>query len=151
MFSQSAYLLMRLSLTTLTFVIRTSYSILVEQIGLVNSVLVFVSQMTLLRWLTFLLGSLTVTHHSVLLDFFLFPDASVCSTGAFPAFGNSDHASVSVFIDFSSNSKLDAQFHCITYDYSCYDWDSLHDHLRDVLWEDILKCSASASEFCEWV
>ena len=42
----------------LTFVMRTGCSILVEQIGLVNSVIVFVSQMTLLRWLTFLLGSL---------------------------------------------------------------------------------------------
>ena len=32
-------------------------------------------------------------------------------------------------------------------------WDGLHDHLRDVPWEDIFKLSASAaaSEFCEWV
>ena len=31
--------------------------------------------------------------------------------------------------------------------------DGLHDHLRDVPWEDIFQCSASAaaSEFCEWV
>ena len=38
-------------------------------------------------------------------------------------------------------------------DYSCADWDSLCDHLRDVLWEDIFKLSASAaaSEFFEWV
>ena len=35
-------------------------TILVELIDLVNSVIVFLSQMTLLRWLTFLLGSLTV-------------------------------------------------------------------------------------------
>ena len=33
------------------------------------------------------------------------------------------------------------------------DCDSLHDHLRDVLWEDIFKlsASASASEFYQWV
>ena len=39
------------------------------------------------------------------------------------------------------------------YDYSCADWDGLHDHLRDVLWEDVFKpgASAAAREFCEWV
>ena len=44
-------------------------------------------------------------------------------------------------------------FHCIAYDYSYTDWDSLHDHLKDVPWEDIFKLGASAavSEFCEWV
>ena len=33
------------------------------------------------------------------------------------------------------------------------DWEGLHDHLRDVPWEDIFKlgASAAASEFCEWV
>ena len=43
--------------------------------------------------------------------------------------------------------------HHIANDYSCADWDSLHDHLRDVPWEDIFKlgASAAASEFCEWV
>ena len=32
-------------------------------------------------------------------------------------------------------------------------WDGLRDHLREVLWEDIFKLSASsaANEFCEWV
>ena len=44
-------------------------------------------------------------------------------------------------------------FHRIAYDYSRADWDGLRDHLRDVLWEDIFKLSASAaaSEICEWV
>ena len=40
---------------------RTGSPILVELIDLVNSVIIFLSQMTLLRWLTSLLGSLTVT------------------------------------------------------------------------------------------
>ena len=41
----------------------------------------------------------------------------------------------------------------MAYDYSHADWDVLHDHLKDVPWEDIFKlsASASASEFCEWV
>ena len=41
----------------------------------------------------------------------------------------------------------------MAYHYSHADWDGLHDHLRDVLWEDIFELSAStaASEFCKWV
>ena len=89
----------------------------------------------------------------ILLDLFLSSVASICSTKAFPPLGNSDHAVVSVFIDFRINSKQDALFHCITYDYSCADWNGLCDNLGDVSWEDIFKLSASAagSECCEWV
>ena len=79
-------------------------------------------------------------------------DFSMYSTIAFPSLGNSDHV-VSVSIDFTSNSKGNAPFHWIAYDYSCADWDGLPDQLRDVPWEDIFKltASAAASECCEWV
>ena len=110
--------------------------------------------MTLLRWLTFLLGSQTDSHCPALLDLFISSDASICSTMAFPPLGNSDHVAVSVSFDFPSNSQQNAPFHCIAYDYSHADWDGLFDHLRDVPWEDMFKLSASsaASEFCEdWV
>ena len=72
---------------------------------------------------------------------------------AFSPLGNSDHVVVSVSIDFPSNSQWDALFHHIAYDYSCADWDSLCDHLRDVPWKgiSILSASIAASEFCEWV
>ena len=72
---------------------------------------------------------------------------------AFPPLGNSDHVFVSVSSDFPSNSQQDALFYCIDYDYSCADWDSLHDHLRNVPCEDIIKLSASAAdiEFCECI
>ena len=83
--------------------------------------------MTFLRWLTFLLGSLPA-----LLDLFLCSHASICSTMAFLPLENSDHVVVSVSIDIPSNSKRDALFHCIAYDYSCADWNSLCDNLRDV-------------------
>ena len=73
---------------------------------------------------------------------FLYSDASICSTMAFPPLGNSDVV-VSVSIDFSSNSQRDAPFHRIAYDYSRADWDGLRDHLRDVPWEDIFKLGAS--------
>ena len=127
---------------------------------LVNSVIIFLSQTTLLRWLTFLLASLTLTLTVLLFWIYLFllisisSDTSVCSTVAFPPLGNSDHVVVSVSIDFPSNSKRDAQFHHIGFDYSHTDWDGLCDHLRDVPWEDIFNLSASAAaacEFCEWV
>ena len=136
-FSQSTHLLIFLSLETS---IRTGLTILVGLIDLVNSVIIFLFQMTILRWLTFL-------------DLFISSDASICSTMAFPPLGNSDHVVVSVSIDFPTNSQQDAPFHRIAYDYSRADWDGLCDHLRDVPWEDIFKlgASAAASEFCESV
>ena len=87
------------------------------------------------------------SHSPPLLELFLSSDASICSTKALPQLGNSDHAVVSVSINFPINSKQDALFHHMAYDYF---GDSLNDHLRDVWWEDIFKFSASAtaSEFC---
>ena len=91
------------------------------------------------------------SHSAALLDLFISSDASICSKMAFSPLGNSDYVVVSVFIDFPSNSQRDVPFHCITYSYSRADWDILHDHFRDVPWEDTFKLSASAaSEFCEW-
>ena len=93
------------------------------------------------------------SHSPALLDLFLSSDVSICSTMTFPPLRNSDHVVVSVSIDFPINSKQDTPFHRVVYDYSRADWDGLHDHLRDVPWEDIFKLSVSvaASEFCEWV
>ena len=78
------------------------------------------------------------SQNPVLLDLFLSSDASICSTKACPPLGNSGYVVVSVYIDFQSNSKGDALSHCIAYDYSCADWDGLHNHLRDVPGEDTL-------------
>ena len=93
------------------------------------------------------------SYSPALLDLFISSDASICSTMAFPLLGNSDHAVVSVSIDFPINSKQDTLFHRMAYDYSHADWDGLRDHLRDVPWTYIFKLCASfaASEFCEWV
>ena len=83
---------------------------------------------------------------------FIFSDASICSSMAFPSLGNSDHVVVSLSIDFPSNLPWDALYYRIAYDYSHADWDGLCDPLRDVPREDIFKLSAyAASEFSEWV
>ena len=116
-----------------------------ELIDLVNSVIIFLCQTTLLD--PRLLFSQSCCFG------FVSSDAIIFCTMAFPPLGNSDHVVVSVFIDFPSDSQRDTLFHCMAYDYSCVDWDGLHDDLRDVPWEDSFKlsASASASECCEWV
>ena len=90
------------------------------------------------------------SHNPALFNLFLSSDARICSKMPLPPLGNSDHA-ISVSIDFPSNSKRNALFHRIAYNYSPADWDGLCDHLRDSLWEDIFKFSAfaAASEFCQ--
>ena len=142
---------MFLSLETLTSIIRTGLPILVELMKLVNPVIIFLSQMTLLRGLTLLIGSQTVilivllfwTYFSLLTLVFVLQWLS-------PTLEHSDHVVASVSIDFTTNSKRDDPFHCIAYDYPRADWDGLCDHLRDAPREDIFKLGASAaSEFCE--
>ena len=71
-----------------------------------------------------------------LLNLFFSSGAGICSTMAF-TLGNFDHAVVSVFMDFLSNSKGDAPFHRLACDYPCFDWGGLHDHFRDAPWKDI--------------
>ena len=93
------------------------------------------------------------SHSPALLDLFISSNASICSTMAFSPLVNPDYVVISVYIDFPLYSQQDALFHCIAYDNSLADWDSLHNHLRAVLWKDVFKLSASAapSEFWEWV
>ena len=105
-------------------------------------------------WLTYSDGTdRPVENSPALLVLFLSSGVGICSTMAFIPLGNSDHVVVSVSINFPPNPKWDAPFHCLAYDNYHVDWDSFHDHLRNVPWEDIFKFSASAaaSEFCEWV
>ena len=65
--------------------------------------------------------------------------------------GKSENVLVSNSIGFPSNSKRDALFNCIAYDYSSTYWDGPRGYLRDVRWRKIFKISAcaAASEFYE--
>ena len=152
-FSRSTHLLF-LSLERLTSIIRTGLSILVKLIDLENSVIIFLYQMTLLRWLTFLLGSQTL-----ILIVLLFWIYLLLLTLVFVLQWLSLYYEILIMLlsqfsltYFPSNSQRDAAFHRLAYVNSRTDWDGLRGHLRDVSWEDIFKIGASAaSEFCEWV
>ena len=90
-----------------------------ELIDLVNSVIIFFIANDFIQMVNFPTwipdcGS----HGPTLLGLFISSDASISSAMAFAPFGNSDHVIVSVSIDFPINSKQDASFHCIAFDYS---------------------------------
>ena len=144
---------MFLFLETLTSIIRTGLTILVELVDLVNCDNCSMST-DLAEMVNFPTRTPDCDSHSCpLLDLILSSDASICSTSAFPPLGNSDHVVDSVSTDLLSNSQWDDLFHCIAYVYSRADWGGLCDHLRDIPWEDIFKFGASAAgrEFCELV
>ena len=153
-FSRSTRLLMLLSLETLMSIIRTGLPILVELIDVANSVIICLSQMTLLRWLTFLVGSQTVIlivlfcwiYFCLLMLVFVLQwlslhlESLIMLLSQFPLTFHKIHNGMP---------------HFITWLFLCWlEWSC--DHLRDVPWEilHIFKlgvCSAAASEYCEWV
>ena len=96
-----------------------------------NSVFGHFTQWTLLRWLTFLLGFLTVTLTVLLLSIYVFL-LTHCSTVAYLPLENSDLVVVSVSIDFPLNSKKYSHFHRATYEYSRVDWGGNYGYLIDV-------------------
>ena len=89
------------------------------------------------------------SHSPALLDLFLSSDASVCSTMASPPLGNSEHVIVSVFIYFPSTSQRDAP-HSL-WIFSCWLGWSSWSFERSSMGVYLLRASAAASEFCEWV
>ena len=122
---------MCLSLKTLTSIIRTGLPFLGELIDLVNSVIIFLSQMTLLRWLTFLLGSQTVILIVLLFWIYFFLLMLV-----FVLQWLSLHWEILIMF----LSQFPLAFHCIHNGIPRFiallnsraDWNGLHDHLRDV-------------------
>ena len=144
---------MFLSLETLTPIIRTGLPILVELINLVNSVIIFLSQMTLLRWLTFLLRSQTVILTVLLFWTFSFFWSSYLFYNGFSSIGK-----------FWPCCCLSFHWLSIKFTIGCPHFIALLMTILvligtifvimwDVPWKDIFKLSASAAttEFCEWV
>ena len=74
---------MCLSLETFTPIIRTGSPILVGLIDLLNSVIIFLSQMTLLVNFPTQIPNYN-SHSPALLDLFISSDTSICSTMALP-------------------------------------------------------------------
>ena len=108
-------------------IIRTGFIFLVELIDLMNT-LIFWSHANL--DFRFLIQIQDCDLQSpALQNFFISSDHSTYSTFAFPPQGNSNHV-VAVFIDFLSNAKGDATFHCTFLNYSCTDQDGLHLYKR---------------------
>ena len=102
------------SLEALTSMIRTGLPILMELIDLVNSIIIFLYDLTQMVNFPTQIPDCD-SHSSALLELFVSSDTSICSTMAFPPLGNSDHVVVSVSIDFPSNSQWDSLFHHIAY------------------------------------
>ena len=105
--------------------------------------------MTLLRWLTFLLGSLTlnVTVLPSWISFFVL-------TIVFILQWLSLHWEIQSQFPLPLQQTQNEMPHFIVQlDYSHANWGTLHNHLRDAAWEDIFKHtgSAVASEFCDKV
>ena len=88
--------------------------------------------MILLRWLTFLLGFLTVTQTVLLFWIYFFLVALVSVLQWLFLHWEALIMLLSVSIDFPINWKQDTPFHHIVYDFSCADWDGFCDNLRDV-------------------
>ena len=150
--SRSTLLLMCLSLETLTSITRTGSPILVELIDLVNSVIIFRSQMTLLRWKLFYSDPWLWFSQSCSCGFLYFLWRYSLFYDDFPSIGKFWSCSCLSFHWLSNKFKMGCpvSLHSL-YDYSRADWDSPRDHLRDVPWEDIFKPSAPAasSKFCD--
>ena len=103
--------------------------------------------MTLLKWLTFLIESLIVILTVLLVWIYL-----ILLTTAIVLQWLSLHREILITLlsqfpmAFLQTQKRATPFHRVAYDYSCANWDGLHNH---VSWKDIFKLctSADANEF----
>ena len=137
-FSRSIHLQMSLSLETLMSIIRTSLPILVELIHLVNSVITFLSQMTLLRWLTFLLGSQAVILAVLLFWIYFFLLTLVLALQWLSLHWEVLITLLSQF-PLTSHHIHNGMPHSIALLLTTLVLISLCDHFWDVPWEDIFK------------
>ena len=128
---------MFLPLETLTSIIKTGLPILVKLLNLLNSVIIFLFQMTLLRWLTFLLGSQTEILIVLLFWIYIF-----LLTLVFVLQWLFLHWEILIML-LSQPPLTFHQIHNRTPHFTAqlmtiFDWDGFHDHLRDVTSKDML-------------
>ena len=127
-FSCSTHLLTFLSLETLTSIIRTGLTILVELINLVNCYNFSISN-DLTQMVNFPIRIPACDSHSpALLDYFFL--LKLVLVLQWLSLHWEILMLVSVSIDFPSNSRQAALLHCIAYNYSRADWDRLRDHFE---------------------
>ena len=89
----------------------------------------FISNGTLIRWVTLELDPLTVILTVLVICIYFCPLTLIFFLQWLSLLENSSVVWVS--INFTSNSKGNAPFHRIAVDYSCVDWDGLrHENLR---------------------
>ena len=130
-FSQSTHLLIFLSLET-NAIIKIALPILVELINLVDSIIIFLSQMTLLTWLNFLLKSQTVILIILLFWIYFLPLMLVFVLQWLPLHWEILIMLLSHFpLTFHQIHNGMPRFIAIAYDYSFADWGGLCDHLKD--------------------
>ena len=110
-----------------------------ELIDLVNSVIIFLSQMTLFRWLTFLPGSQTVILIVLLFWIYFFLLMLFVLLCGFPSIWKF----CSHWFSIKYTTGFPVSLHSLWL-FSCWLGQSLCDHLRDVPWKDIFKLSAYA-------
>ena len=129
---------------------RTGLPILVELIDLVNCVIIFLSQMTLLRWLTFLLGSQTVIL-IVLLFWIYFSSDDSMFYNELPSIGKSWSCCLGFhWLSIKFKTRCPVSSHSLTIFV-------LIGVVFMIIWEVFHgkiffnSASAAASEFCQWV
>ena len=106
-------------------------------IDLVNSVIICIISIDLTQMVNFPKCIPDCDSHSLaLLDLFLFSDASICSTMSFRPLRISDHGLVLFPLISHQIHNRTPRFIALAYGCSRADWKGLHDHLRDVPWED---------------
>ena len=120
---------------------------------LVNSVIMVLSEIVLVTWLTFLLKSRLWLSQTCCFGFI---SIFWCKYLLYKSFSSIRKFWSCCFLSFHWFSN-ELKTRCLVSSHSlwlsCADWDGLPDDFRDVPWKDIFKLSAStvASEFCEWV
>lgn len=113
-----------------------------------NFITIVLSQTTLFRILTFIFGSLVLILTVLLFWIYFYPLILAFALRWFSLHGETLVTLSQLPLNFVQTEKEDARCHCIAYDYSCADWNYLHDDSNHVSLEVV---SVAAFELSNWV